>query len=150
MASDPAPPSETPPPPPPPAATGPSPISVWLQRSGLPGKLLAFGGLGGILILLIYLISYRGGLTWHGFLALIAYIGCVVAAWFLYQSQAESQRKTWLYVALASAGVAGLFGLWLLILGLQWVLTFGILVNFVAAVAVVLGAVLEAKAQKLF
>jgi len=81
---------------------------------------------------------------------LLAFIGCAVAAWFLYQPHAQSQRKTWLYVALACAGVAGLFGLWLLILGLQTILLFEVLLLFLAAVAVVVGAILEAKAQKLF
>ena len=150
MASDPVPPSETPPPPPPPAATGPSPVSVWLQSSGLPGKLLAFGGLAGLLMIIIMLMRFGGALDWRGLLLLFAFIGCVAAGWFLYQPKAEAQRKTWLYVALGSAGIAGLFALWLFINFVRIVLPFEILVVFLAGIAVVVGAVLEARAQKLF
>jgi hypothetical protein len=149
MASDPLPPSESPPPPPPPAVSGPSPLAAWFQHSGMPGKLLMFGGLVGILVLIVALLRI-GALSSYGILALLAFIGCVAAAWFVYAPQAQSQRKTWLYVALGCAALAGLFGLWILILSLKYVFTFESLLIFAAAVAVVVGAILEARAQKLF
>jgi hypothetical protein len=147
MASDPVPPSETPPPPPPPAVSGPSALAVWLQRSALPEKLLMGGGLGGVLLILIFLIVY-GFIDWQGLLTLLGYIGSAAAGWFLVQAP-PANRRTWVYVALVSAGVALLFALVWFFMTIRY-MPFVVLLNAVAAVAAAVGAFLSARAEKLF
>src|SRR5262245_16440522 len=137
---------DTPPAPPPP--TSASPFSRWMANSGLAGKLLGFGGAGGALLLLIVLIAY-GGMIWQGILALISYVAAAGTSWFIYQGPSQ-QRKTCVMVVLGAAAIAGLFGLWLLILGLQTIMPFWILLNVVAAGAVVAGAVMASKAERIF
>jgi hypothetical protein len=151
MADEQLPPADVPPPPPkeePAPIRQSNPLSDWMVQSGLGGKLLAAGGVLG-LILFIYILSRGGRLDVKAILELLGFVGAALASWFIYQGQA-GQRKAWLIIALASAGVAGVVATVFFIQSLQFIFTTWALLQFLAAAAAVAGAILAARAAKLF
>jgi hypothetical protein len=178
MASDPLPPSESapppPPPPPPPAPTGPSPFGVWLDKSGLPGKLMAGAAIVGIISMVLPLISVSasgGGISfsasggkvidaWQGALCLICYLAVLGLVFVVYIAKAPAQGRNMLYSLLGAGAAAVLFSLLLLIRciggssgpmgGASSSPAIGTILNFLAAIGVGVGAFMKAREDKLF
>ena len=118
------------------------PLQAWLARLGLSGKLLAIGGLVGVIVVFLPLLTVSvqmptfGGKTgvnlpavsssqsvmvvrdWRGVLCLVGYLAALALAFVLYPPNGLQQK------ALGWAGVGvgafiALFALWLLILALN-------------------------------
>ena len=91
MASNPPPPPEGSPPPP--APGGPSIFDVWLQRSGIHGKLILGAAFVGLICTFLPRITASGMVSgsesvinhWAGILSLLCFIGCGVLAVLAYQ-----------------------------------------------------------------
>jgi hypothetical protein len=129
----------------PPATPQPTPLQAWLARLGLSGKLLAIGGLVGVIAVFLPLLSMSmqvqmpegakllGGKSgvnlpavsssqsvmvvsnWRGVLCLLGYLAALALAIVLYPTNGLAQKA----LGWAGAGVAGvvaLLALWLLIL----------------------------------
>ena len=80
---------------------------------------------------------------------MLGYLGCLVLGWFLYQPQTGATNKNLVYAAVAVAGVVALLALILLIRFMR-AGGIGLYVNLITAGVVVAGAVLKAKAEKVF
>jgi hypothetical protein len=127
-----------------PASSPLQPLQAWLERSGLSGKLLAIGGLVGVIAVFLPLMSMsiqvspnafggKAGVVlpgvstsqsvmvvrdWRGSLCLVGYLAAIGLAFALYPPNGLSQK------ALGWAGVGvgvfiALLALWLLILALS-------------------------------
>jgi hypothetical protein len=123
-------------------ATPPLPLQAWLARLGLSGKLLAIGGLVGIVVVFLPLVSVsmqmpsglnglggKGGVNipavgvnqsvlviqdFRGVICLLGYLGALALTYVLYQPNGLSQKA----LGWAGAGVGALItllALWLLV-----------------------------------
>src|SRR5262249_2242883 len=118
-----------------------SPFQAWLARLGLSGKLLAIGGLVGVIVVFLPLLSMsiqtpanafggKGAVNlpgintsqsvmvlkdWRGVFCLLGYIAALALAYVLYQPNSLAQKA--LYWAGAGVGAfIALLAFWLLIL----------------------------------
>lgn len=129
-------------------ASPPQPLQAWLTRLGLSGKLLAIGGLVGVLAVFLPLMSLsiqlqtpgganlfggKGGVNlpavstshsvlvvgdWRGTLCLVGYLAALALAFVLYPPGGLSQKT----LGWAGAGVGALIALlalWLLVSALS-------------------------------
>jgi hypothetical protein len=164
---------EVPPPPPlpdspPPPIGGPSPFNVWMEKSGLHGKMIAGGSAVGILSTFLPLITVSAGIIsasasviqdWRGVLCLLCYIGLLIMSFLLYQAKTPAQGRGFLFGILGAAGGAILFALLLLFaamnstgsgFGASASIGIGTILNLLAALTVGAGAFMKAKEDKLF
>jgi hypothetical protein len=170
MASNPVPPPPEGSPPPPPS--GPSPFNVWLERSGLHGKIIVGSALLGLIGTFLPVLSYSAdtpmgaasassGIAvsdWRGILALLCFIGAAVLAFLAYLQSPPGNRNL-VYGLLGAAGGALLFSLLLLLFalnhtgsafGMSASLGFGPILVLLGALGVGAGAFLKAKEDKVF
>lgn len=151
-------------------------FAAWWANLGLSGKLLACGGLAGVLCAFLPAMSVSvsgGGLNvsesvmvvrpWQGKLGLLGFAGCLVIAFLLYQSPPSPKKRQLLLGLLGCAGVAVLMTVWLffdvLSAGSHTQAMFasaststgiGMYLTVLAAIAVGAGAGMKAKEEKLF
>lgn len=149
----------------------------WLGRLGTSGKLLAIGGIVGVIAAFLPLISVSievMGLAsgsnssmvvrdWRGVLCLIGSIGAIGLSFLAYPAVGRAP-KNFVLAALAVGGVVAVFSLWLLFAALNATsgvsefvagmggakvsVGFGAFVNVLAAAAIAAGAFLKAKEEK--
>src|SRR5262245_20171365 len=119
MASNPVPPPPEGSPPPPPS--GPSPFNVWLERSGLHGKIIMGSALVGLISAFLPVLSVSGfgsvGMVsgnWRGIICLLCFIAAGVLCVLAYQQSPPGNRPL-VYGLLGAAGGAVLFALLLLV-----------------------------------
>jgi hypothetical protein len=117
----------------------PAPLQAWLARLGLSGKLLAVGGLVGILAVFLPLLSFsmqveapgaKGSVSlpgfgvsqsvlviqnWRGVICLLGYLAAVALAYALYQPNGLVQ-KSFGWAGVAVGALLALLALWLLVL----------------------------------
>lgn len=151
-------------------------FAAWWASLGLSGKLLAGGGLAGIIFSFLPAMSVSvsgGGLSmsesvlvirpWQGKLGFLGFAGCLVLAYLMYQPVPSPKKRNQLFILLGCAGVAVLMTLWLFFdvvragsdLSSELVKAststgIGMYLTFLAAIAVGAGAGLKAKEEKLF
>jgi hypothetical protein len=155
VSNEPFPPPETPPP----GSPGKSPVNIWLERSGLPGKLMAGAALVGIISLFLpaasmsasamgVSVSASSGMClsdWRGILGLLCYLAVLGLGFFLYQANTPEQVLFALLLLIATiGGGSGPFG------GVSVSPSIGTILNLLAALAVGAGAGMKAKEDKLF
>jgi hypothetical protein len=150
----------------------------WFARLGTSGKLLAIGGVVGVIAVFLPLISFTmdvmgvaGGRhssmvvdAWQGVICLIAYVGAIISAFLLYPS-AGAVKKFPGWLGLAVGAAAALCALWILISafratsnasdffgmgGAKISVGFGTYLNVLAAAAVAAGGFLKAREERLF
>jgi hypothetical protein len=118
------------------------PLQAWLARLGLSGKILAIGGLVGLVAVFLPLLSVslqmptpggKGGVSipglgvsrsvlvvgdWRGVICLVGYLAALALTYVLYQPNGLSQKS----LGWAGAGVGALLALlalWLLVAALN-------------------------------
>jgi len=162
--------------------TPPSPAAFnfqqWFARLGTSGKLLAIGGVVGVIAVFMPLISFTvdvmgvaGGRhssmvidAWQGVVCLIAYIGAIVSEFLLYPLPGSANKVPgWLGLAVGAA--AALCALWIMISafratsnasdffgmgGAKISVGLGTYLNVLAAAAVAAGGFLKAREERLF
>src|SRR5262249_39857691 len=124
------------------------PLQAWLERLGLNGKLLAIGGLVGVIAVFLPLLSMsmqmptpggtnvfggKGGVNlpavsssqsvmvvrdWRGVLCLVGYLAALALAFVLYPPNGSGQ-KTLGWAGVGVGALVALLSLWLLVLALN-------------------------------
>ena len=153
--------------PPPLSPRGKSPFTVWMERSGTSGKVMAGAAGVGIISTFLPIVSVSGGgfvassaaviADWRGVFCLLAYIAVLVLG-FLVAQKSAPQNRGLLFGALGAAGGAVLFALLLFLAAMNTSgggmisisIGIGTILNFLSAIGVGVGAFLMAKENKLF
>jgi hypothetical protein len=126
----------------PPPLTQRQPLQAWLARLGLSGKLLAIGGLVGVIAVFLPLVSIqmqapntglfgaRGGASvpafsvnqtimvvrdFRGMICLFGYLAALGLAYVLYAPTVRLDPKTFGWVGLGVGGFIALLALWLVL-----------------------------------
>lgn len=151
----------------------PPPLNQWFNRLGLSGKLMAGGGLGGLISAFLPAVSVSvsnaiAGLSgsamviqsWPGRIGLICSAAALVLSWLLYQGKAINKNMLW--AAVGVGGVSGLCAIWLLFdvmrstggvnmmgSGVSVSPSIGAFTNLAAGLATAAGGFLKAREEKL-
>jgi hypothetical protein len=150
-----------------------SPLQEWWQKLGSSGKLLAGGGLAGLISAFLPLFSVSGNFggmniggtsmvidAWQGKVGLISSIAALVLSWVVYQSKGVSKNLVWAVVGVGA--VMALMAVWILINALRAGSSMnfgdvrmsagpgiGSFTNAAAGLAAAAGAFLKAREEKL-
>jgi hypothetical protein len=162
--------------------TPPSPAGFnfqqWFSGLGTSGKLLAIGGVAGVIAVFLPLISIsidmmgiaagsRSSMvldSWQGKACLVGYLGAIVAAFLLYPAPGTAKKVPgWL--GLAIGGAVAVCAIWILISvlratgnandfmgmgGAKVSAGFGAFLNVLAAASVAAGGFLKAREERVF
>lgn len=153
--------------------SSPPPLNQWFNNLGQSGKLLAGGGLGGLISAFLPLFSVSGNVagmniadssmvidSWQGKAGLIGSIAAIVLSWLVYQGKNVNKNTLWIVVAVGA--MVGIFALWILIsalrarnsmafggMGMAAGPGIGSFTNAAAGLATAAGAFLKAREEKL-
>ncbi|HUG89699.1 MAG TPA: hypothetical protein VML55_02625 [Planctomycetaceae bacterium] len=147
-----------------------SPAAEWFARLTVSGQLLLFGGVAGVVVAFLPLVSLSGSVVefpagamviddWRGLASVVGYLAAIVLAVALYPAQGASRRNH-LWAAVGVGTVLVLLGVWLFIAaartgGFAYAEAgtlrtgLGAMLNLAAAGCVVLGAVWKARQERL-